>query len=166
MLFCEIRLHGVQNTLQQKALCVDYATEYHPPSRAEQISRKEKFINKNVSYLFSNPPQGTGKSKSLMYQPASPLLPNENGLQSSTTQGQQHSPVAQSWEKELSSLHLYWNVTGYWLDELGVLRREKITKDFNLGDQYGDVIHVMSSWRFGGFLVVEFFHHDSQFTCS
>lgn len=30
MLFsCEVRLHGVQNTLKQKAACLNYATEYH-----------------------------------------------------------------------------------------------------------------------------------------
>lgn len=30
MLFSgEIRLRGVQNTVKQKAVCLDYATEYH-----------------------------------------------------------------------------------------------------------------------------------------
>lgn len=119
--------------------------------RKSKQKRRRDFINKNVSYLFSNPTQGTGKSNRVMYQTAQPLLPNENYLLSSTTQGQPYSPIAQSWEKEPSSLLLYWNVTGYWLDELGVLRRDKITTEFNLGSQYEYIIHGMSSWRFGVF---------------
>ena len=124
--------------------------------RTSEQKRRRDFINKNMSYLFSNPTQGTGKSNRVMYQPAPLLLPNENDLQSSTAHGQPYSPIAQSWGKEASSLHLYWNVTGYWLNELGVLRRDKITKEFNLGNQYEYIIHVTSSWRFGVFWMSNF----------
>lgn len=124
--------------------------------RTSKQKRRRDFINKNMSYLFSNPTQRTGKSNGVTYQPAPSLLPDENNLQSSTTQGEPYSPRAQSWEKEPSSLHLCWNVTGHWLDELGVLGRDKRTKEFNLGNRYEYLNYVTSSWRFGGFWMSNF----------
>lgn len=121
--------------------------------RTSKLKRRDFYQQKWVLPFLQHSSR-MEKSNRVMYQPALPLLPHEN-LWNSTTQGQLCSLTAKSWENELSSLHLWWNLKASWLNELRVLRRNNVT-EFNSGNQYKYIIHFMSSWRSGDFWTSNF----------